>query len=280
MKTFLILALILIWGCEGKKQKNHHKEKKLKTEKISVIKLPHKLDEISGMAITKDGRLFCHDDERGVVYQINYDNGKIIKRFQLGEFGIEADFEGIAIANDKFFLLSSNGILYEFREGKDLEKVKFKKYELGFSPKFEFESLCYEETTNSLLLASKKYSGKKYKKSRAVFSFSLDNYKLNTTLKFLISLKELKEKFNVKDFYPSGIAIHLATGDYFILSSKGEPVLVRFSNKGKILKAYKLDKDTFVQPEGIVFLTDSTVLISNEAKNKRATIVKLNIPEL
>ncbi len=282
MKNFLILSILifLILGCKSKNHKLHENNNKLHFEKKSIIKLSHSLDEISGLAITKDGKLFCHDDERGIVYQIDYNDGHIIKRFQLGKFGIDADFEAIAIAGTKFFLMASNGILYEFNEGKDLEKIKFKKHYLGFNSKFEFESLCYDETTNSLLFVCKKYSGKKNKKNRAVFSFSLKNNTPSKTPKFLISLSELKEKFNVKDFYPSAITIHSKTHDYFVLSSKGQPVLVRISNKGKLLNAYKLDKHIFVQPEGMVFISDTTLLISNEAKTKRATLIKLNISEL
>ncbi|MEE9430585.1 MAG: hypothetical protein V3V16_06060 [Melioribacteraceae bacterium] len=252
----------------------------MKSKKSIIVKLPHRIDEISGLAISNDGRLFCHDDERAVIYQLDYKTGKIIKRFQLGKYGLESDFEGMAIADEKFFLLSSDGILYEFEEGNDLEKVDFTEYNLGFNSKFEFEGLCYDSTFNSLLIVSKNYPGKKHKGNRAIYSFSLKNYKLDKSPKILIPLKELSKKNGIKDFYPSGITKHSASGDYFIISSKGQPSIVRITNSGKILNAYELDKKTFAQPEGIVFLSDSTLLVSNEAKGKRATLVKLKISEL
>ena len=278
MKNLIILNLVflLFFSCAN----NKPNKDKLKSKKSAVVKLPHTLDEISGLSITNDGRLFCHDDERGVIFQIDSKTGKIIKRFQLGKFGLDADFEGMAIADKKFFLISSNGRLYEFEEGKDLEKVGFEEYNLGFSMNFEFEGLTYNSQTNSLLLASKKHPGKTHKGNRAIYSFSLDNHKLNKSPLFLIPLKELSKKFGIKDFYPSGITIHQKSGDYFIISSKGQPSLVRISNSGELLNAYKLDKKTFAQPEGVVFLSDSTLLISNEAKGKRATLVKLNLSEL
>lgn len=282
MKNILIFGLLFLFffSCKNTKLSPNEEKDKLKSKKSAVVKLPHTLDEISGLSITNDGRLFCHDDERGVIFQINIETGKIIKRFQLGKFGLESDFEGMAITDKKFFLLSSDGMLYGFEEGKDLEKVNFTEYDLGFSSKFEFEGLCYDSTFNSLLIVSKNYPGKKHKGNRAVYSFSLANHKLDKSPKILISLKELSKKFGIKDFYPSGITKHFASGDYFIVSSKGQPSIVRISNSGKLLNAHKLDKKTFAQPEGIVFLSDSTLLISNEAKGKRATLVKLNLSEL
>jgi len=280
MKKNIILNILLLIFLACNNNEINKKQNTLKLEKTTIIKLSHKLDEISGLVITDDGRLFCHDDERAIIYQVDYKTGNIIKRFQLGKFGLESDFEGIAIAGKKFFLLSSDGKLYEFEEGDDLEKVKFKRYNLGFSSKFEFEGICYEAKFNTLLIVSKKYAGKKNKGNRAIFSFSLDNFKLNKSPKILVSLKELSSRFNIKNFYPSGITKHSKSGDYFIISSKGQPSIVRISNSGKLLNAYKLDKKNFAQPEGVVFLSNSTLLISNEAKGKRATLVKLNLSEL
>jgi len=282
MKNILIfgLLILLLISCNNTKLTPNEKKDNLKSNKSTIVKLPHALDEISGLSTTSDGRLFCHDDERGIIYHIDSETGKIIKRFQVGKIGLDLDFEGMAIAGEKFFLISSNGRLYEFEEGKDLEKVTFKEYNLGFSMNFEFEGLCYNSQTNSLLMASKKHPGKIHKGNRAIYSFSLENHKLNNSPLFLIPLKELSKKFDIKDFYPSGIIIHPSSGDYYIISSKGRPSLVRISKSGELLNAYKLDKKTFAQPEGIVFLSNSTLLISNEAKAKRATLVKLNLSEL
>ena len=55
-----------------------------KPEESLVIKLPGELQEISGLTMTDDGRLFGHNDEKGFVYQIDYSNGNVIKKFSLG----------------------------------------------------------------------------------------------------------------------------------------------------------------------------------------------------
>ncbi len=63
-------------------------------------KLPGKLQEISGLAMTDDGRLLAHNDEKAVVFEIDSRNGRIVKQFSLSDLTkpVEDDFEGIAVA--------------------------------------------------------------------------------------------------------------------------------------------------------------------------------------
>src|SRR5688572_27149731 len=46
--------------------------------------LPSRLHEISGLATSADGRVFAHDDEHAVIYQIDPKQGRIMKWFSLG----------------------------------------------------------------------------------------------------------------------------------------------------------------------------------------------------
>lgn len=240
---------------------------------IEVIKLPNSLNEVSGLAISDDGNLFCHNDEIGVIYQIDPSSGKIIKNFQLGAWGLEADFEDIAIVGDKFFLITSNGILYEFSEGSNLEKIKFDEIDLNFSSKFEIEGLCYDPSSESLLIACKDYSGKNYKGMRAVYSFSLKTKKVNKTPRFLISLKGLKNKFGIKKFFPSAVSREPNSGNFFVLSSKGNPAIVELDSSGTLVSGKLLDKKMHPQPEGLAFNKNGDMLISNESVNSSANII-------
>lgn len=248
----------------------------LQNKNIQSIVLPSQLNEISGLAISGDNKVFCHDDEKGVIYQLNINNGTIVKRFQLGNFGIDGDFEGLAIANNIFYIITSDGILYKFREGKNLAKVKVKEVKLGFGSKFEIEGLCYDKFTNSLLLASKGYPGKQYKGKRTIFAYSLNESKLIKTPKIQISLEELRNRFGIKQFHPSAIEINPITGTYFVLSAKGNRAIIEIAKSGEILNGEKLNKKLHRQPEGLTFLTDGTMIISDEAAGKRATLTKYN----
>ena len=77
--------------------------------------LPGRLEEISGLAITPEGRLFGHDDERAVVHEIDAEGGEVGKRFTVGDPPLAGDFEGMAIGprladgDRSLLLLSDNG---------------------------------------------------------------------------------------------------------------------------------------------------------------------------
>ena len=57
------------------------------------VELNKELKEISGLAFSKEGKLFCHNDEKGIIYQVDLRNGKILKKFKLGILTINRDFE-------------------------------------------------------------------------------------------------------------------------------------------------------------------------------------------
>ena len=86
-------------------------------------RLPDRLNEISGLAITPDGRLLSVDDEVAVVYELNYDDGHMVKAFALGKPVVKGDFEGIAVIDDLIYLTNSAGRVYISAEGADGQRV-------------------------------------------------------------------------------------------------------------------------------------------------------------
>lgn len=236
-------------------------------EESLKIKLPGELQEISGLTMTDDGRLFGHNDEKGFVYQIDYSNGDIIKKFSLGKKYEREDFEGIAYAKNKFYMVSSNGDIYEFDEGNDGESVTYNILKTGLKSKYDVEGLCYDSETNSLLLACKGYPGKGFKKKKAVYSFSLNEMKLEKEPRFLIDLTEIKKTFN-----PSGIERNPNTGTFFIIAANGNAI-IEISKDGKLVDKKKLPPVIHEQPEGITFAPDKSLIISDEGDFTRGSIV-------
>ena len=55
-----------------------------KDEPIARWLLPPELAEISGLALTPDGRLFAHNDETARITEIDYRRGTVIKHFSVG----------------------------------------------------------------------------------------------------------------------------------------------------------------------------------------------------
>lgn len=244
--------------------------------KGNSVKLAAKLSEISGLTTSPDGKVFGHNDEKGIVYQINYKTGEIIKEFYLTRWVPEKDFEGIAYANKKLYMITSDGILYEFSEGQNKTAVDYKTYNLNLGVEYNIEGLCYDSKSNSLVLVCKEFPGKGFEGNRAVYSFSLKNFKLDKSPKFLINLNELKNKFGLKDFFPSGIEKHTSSNSYLILSARKGSAIVEISEDGKIISVKELKTKNHKQPEGITILPDLSLLIGDEGANKNGTVTLYN----
>ena len=119
----------------------------LRAESATRWELPRRLREISGLAMTRDHRLLAHNDEAGVVFEIDYRNGSIVKEFQLADMEdpVADDFEGIATADGRIYLVTSSGRLYECREGAAGESVLFRVHTTGVGRDCEIEGLAYDE---------------------------------------------------------------------------------------------------------------------------------------
>ncbi len=242
-------------------------------ESPKIVELPSDLMEISGITFTDDDRLFGHGDEDGDVFEIDYNAGKIVKRFSLGDMlVVKGDFEDIAYAKDRFFLVESKGKLYEFKEGSDGSFVEYKTYKTLLNSSNDVEGLCYDPGTNSLMLACKGSGGEKYGKDKAVYSFSLNDMALNETPKFIISYKDIKNNSDEGKFNPSGIAMNPVSGTFYIIAARGNTI-IELSKDGKVVNQKDLPASIHTQAEGIAFKNDGTLFISNEAKGKTPTLV-------
>ena len=126
-------------------------------------KLHDRLKEISGLATTADGRLLAHDDEKALIYEVDYLAGELVKVWAFGHPTAVDDFEGIAVADGRIFLITSRGRLYEGTEGDDGDRVLYNTYELGLNNhqqsslgrQCEIEGLEFEPDDRTLLILCK-----------------------------------------------------------------------------------------------------------------------------
>ena len=237
---------------------------------VASFRLAKPLGEISGLAMMKDGRLFCHDDESPIIYQID-ESGTIVKRFTIGSGFMEEDFEGIAVKEDTLFMVNSSGSIFEFLESGDREHSEFTLFRTPLSRRNDVEGLEYDPETDCLLLACKDEPGDGYDGFKAVYAFSLRTRSLEAKPRFLIPLKEVEKKARKGKFNPSGIALHPVSGTFFIISADGE-LAIEIDRTGRILDQRKISGKVNSQPEGIVFTKDNTMLIANDGQGERGTL--------
>lgn len=234
-------------------------------------KLPNRLAEISGLASTPDGRLFAHDDERGVIYEIDVADGRLVKAFALGDRTAREDFEGMAVVDDRLYLVASHGRLYEVAEGRDGEHMLYNSYGTGVGRSCEVEGLAFEPRNRTLLLACKRTRVAELDAFVVIFRWSVDRRAMAPDSMIRIPRAALEPFLGNDEFSPSGIERHPGTGTYFLVAAR-EEAIIEVTARGEVLAATAMRKSDHRQSEGITFTKNLELVIADEGGDKRARL--------
>ena len=264
-----------------------YQEYKLSSPEKSYT-LPPTLNEISGITFLNENEIACVQDELGIIYIYDLRTEKITKEYKTNLVG---DFEGITIVGNTIYLLRSDGVLVEYPDFRS-PNMKIKEYFLNL-PSLNNEGLCYDMKNYRLLIAAKIKPGQaaENRDIRHIYSFDLKTKVPNNTpiiklnvadietaaLKFDIPIryktnKKTGEKINMFNFRPSEIAVHPINGNTYILSANDKLFLI-LDKEGAIKNLTALDPKLFNKAEGLAFLSDGTMLISNEAQKGKPTLL-------
>jgi len=233
-------------------------------------KLPKRLREISGLALTPDERLLAVADEKAIVYELDYQEGKIIKSFALGDPPVRADFEGIAVLGDTIWLMTSDGLLFAAAEGADGRSVPYQKYDTDHGDYCELEGLAQDRATATLLLVCKQTKSKHDDLMIFEWSASIDGIEHNRDVAVPEAL--IIGIIDKKRISPSGIAIDPQTGDRILVTAR-QGALIRLTADGILSEAILLKKKgRHKQAEGIEMTRDGRLLIADEGGGGRARL--------
>jgi uncharacterized protein YjiK len=231
--------------------------------------VPPELREISGLALTDDGRVVAHDDEVARVYVIDPRAGIVLKRFSLaGER--HGDFEAIAVAGTDIYLLQSNGHIFRFKEGADGALVPFTTFDTKLGKECEFESMAYEADSARLLLACKTVQHSVAQHELVLYGFPLPlSHKVAPTM-ITIPINDVIGSNKWKNFHASDMTIDPFTKNYVLISSRVKGMVV-ISPGGEVVRSVPLPPG-HNQAEGIAITKDGLLLISDEAHMTPAAI--------
>ncbi len=252
----------------------------LKVETATHWKLPGRLEEISGLAMTLDNRLIAHNDEKAVIHEIDYQNGVIVKAFQLADMKapVNGDFEGIATVNDQVYLVTSSGRIYEGSRGAEGASVLYNSYATGVGRDYEIEGLAYDASQQALLLMSKGSRRADLKEQLVLYRWSLEKKQLIEDAHIVIPVIEFTRYIGGKEFQPSGIERHPVSGNYFVVAAR-QGAIAEVTPWGQVVAARQFPAQWHRQPEGITFAADGTLIIADEGSGKKARLTLYPVSE-
>ena len=220
-----------------------------------------------------DNRLLAHNDEKGVVYEIDYRDGTIVKAFQLADIAtpVADDFEGIATVDDQVYLVTSAGRLYECGEGANGESVLFTSYATGVGRDCEIEGLAYDESQRALLLMCKGSRRADLEGQLVVYHWSIDEKQLIEDAHTAIPVIEFSRHIGGKKFQPSGIERHPVSGNYFVVAAR-QGAIAELTPRGQVVAVKQFTAQWHRQAEGITFAADGALIVADEGAGGKARL--------
>lgn len=278
MKSFLpfLLLLGLLFPLSGNAQTYNFDSPHQTWELPSILK------EVSGLSCLENGDLAMIQDEDGLLFYFNIQQGVVVDTFNFWGSG---DYEGVEIVGNYAYILKSDADIfrYDLTTGEAI-KESYKSLENQ-----EWEGLGYDRKSNTLVIASKA-GAEKYAKDREVWRIRIPSLELiapapiflnEAVLKgYCESLPQGSQRAKLetklcspqeKGFCPSAIAQHPISGNWFLLSSIGKALMV-LSPDGEILDLVKLNRAVIPQPEGLCFDAQGTLYLSTEGKEGPARL--------
>lgn len=229
-----------------------------------TYRLPAILEEVSALSYYAPNQLATLNDEQGRVYIYDFNKREIVQRIR---FEGNGDFEGLELVGKNMYAIKSNGKLYKFNI--DIEGV-VESIDTPFTSENNIEGLGYDKNSNTLLIALKGKGDIDHVKvkGKAVYGYNLTTEKFSKTPLFVLQDKDLERVLgsNSTKFRPSGVAVHPISNEIYMIASVGSALVV-FNNDGSPKNLSILKRSLFPQPEGIAFMPNGDLFISNEGED-------------
>lgn len=241
--------------------------------------LPPALSEISGITVIDSSYVACVQDEAGIIFIFDMVKNEIKSQFI---FHYPGDYEGITRADSLFYVLRSDGALFQTKRDQSPDLTQLI---APSGPPANYEGLCYDRRNHRLLIVPKnnpeRDSGKG--KVHPVYGLALDRVKKTGEKLPEFDLHEITrymsdnniEKPDDEKYISlrvSDIGIHPLTDMLYLISAVNRMLFV-FDENGELYYIEKLNPDLFNMPEGISFLDNGDMLISNEGRTNPPSIL-------
>lgn len=260
-------------------------------DQVLRTELPAELQEVSGITLVDPNILACIQDEDGLIYLYDLRKQLVIRTIPFAGAG---DFEGIARKRNTFFVLRSDGFVFEINNWKRKKPVidSFQTH----IPNVDNEGFCYDSLTDRLLIGSKSKVNKEpeMKHIRTIYfldpqtrQVAYDRTWIIHTKEVLVYAKEQQVDLHLKPSKKdtsvlkpnlkikiSGLYVHPKTQELYVLSAADHYLMV-FNRERKMTGLKALNPEVYNKAEGITIAPDGTIYISNEGQAGKPTLLKI-----
>lgn len=246
-----------VWNCIHDPLKN-----KALFQVGNPMELPPELAEISGIYDNGEGRLWCINDEDGVLYAYDTESARISDKLERLPAG---DYEALTMSGDTFFVLRSDGVIFSFSLSKSEKVHRFPV--MGLPLQCELESLA-SRNGKLFTICKGEFARQKY------ILFELiknnDEFLAEPFLDWTSCLNEFMTSHNRPAFSinPTDVYFDSIDNRWYLLSSNPSAVII-FNDNEELILGYLLNENDWRQPEGVCrSMTDSLIWLTSEGKKK------------
>ena len=241
-------------------------------------RLPSALREVSGLALDGDGRLWAHDDERGIIYRIEDSGDEIVDRRVLGPEPVLGDFEGLAWDGRRFHLTSSTGTLVSFEPGTDETVERYSVRRTTAADICEVEGLVFDSEADRLLMVCKTVTHRPWRRHLVILEVPIpgdtddvDMGSLPAEPRALVTPDALDDA-DIGRISPSGLTASPDGDGWWVVAAR-ERRIVHVSRTGQIVDEARL-ASRHRQAEGVVVEAPAVLTIVDEGGDGRARITR------
>jgi uncharacterized protein YjiK len=270
-------ASLLVSACGNDDEPGRLPQLAMTDSSVQQWRLPDRLKEISGLALTPDGRLFAVTDEHAVVYEINYTDGKLVRAFALGDPPVPGDFEGIAWLKDRLYLTTSDGILYSAPESADGEHVEATRIDTGLGKHCEIEGLAEDSGTDLLFFVCKELVAGSGFSDPQIFTWSVADQRMTRSVSLPIA--DIRRTLDTRKFNPSGIVLDTDSNSFLIVAARPRST-VEVGMDGRLISARRFSEPgRHRQPEGIELTSSGKLLVADEGGDGKGRLAVYEPPQ-
>ena len=239
--------------------------------------LPQGLSEISGLAAASADTVYAHNDEFGIVYEIELGSGHVVKAFALGKPTVKGDFEDIAVHGGHVYLLTSDGRIYEAPLGAHRKRVLYNVYDTGVGVHCETEGLANGPTEDDFLILCKQARGASLKERLVIYAWNLRDRSPAVTPWLNVPLDGLVDELDQANFHPSAFVWRRDKGTLLVVSAKGHSG-IEVDLQGRLIDRIKFDHYLHPQPEALALMPDGRLIVGDEGPRGRGKVSVYALP--